>query len=70
MLSKREKKEQIAIMTREIKQLQTNNHPYHLITNSLEARERSLDIVRLNVNLLMRGENAAALNWAANEPEI
>lgn len=57
-------------MTREIKQLQTNNHPYHLITNSLEARERSLDIVRLNVNLLMRGENAAALNWAANEPEI
>jgi hypothetical protein len=54
ILAKKEKKEQIGIMQREIKQLQTGNHIYHTITNALEARERSLDIIKRNVHILMQ----------------
>lgn len=39
-------------MLREIKQLKTGNHLYHIIVDAIEARERSLDIIKKNVHVL------------------
>ena len=33
-----EKKQQVLLMTREVKSLKTDHHPYHRILNSIEAR--------------------------------
>jgi hypothetical protein len=33
-------------MAREIKSLKANTHPYHKIINSIQARERSLQIIK------------------------
>lgn len=58
VLSKKEKKEQSALMMRELKQLKTGHHSYHIIIDALEARERSLAAIKENIHVLLQNENS------------
>lgn len=53
ILPKLEKTRQMLLMSREVKSLKANTHPYHKIVNSIEAREKSLEIIRSNLHVFV-----------------
>ena len=52
-----DKKQQTLLMSREVKSLKANNHPYHRIINFIEAREQSLSFINKNMHVLMQFES-------------
>lgn len=55
-------------MMRELKQLKTGHHSYHIIIDAIEARERSLAAIKENIHVLLQNENSDKLAWSNAEP--
>lgn len=68
VLSKKEKKEQSALMIRELKQLKTGHHSYHIIIDAIEARERSLAAIKENIDVILQNETNDQLTWSNAGP--
>ena len=46
------KKQQMAIINKQIQSLQNSTHYYHRIVNNIEARQKSLEIIKENINII------------------
>ena len=55
-------------MMRELKQLKTGHHSFHIIIDAIEARKRSLAAIKENVHVLLQNENSVQLTWSNAEP--
>lgn len=57
-------------MTREVKSLKANTHPYHKIVNAIEARKKSLAIIRDTLQILVEYESTDQMDWPTGSNTI